>query len=52
VQGIESVWITVDQMKSEEKFKSLALEYRGLIIEQFECPTNFMTAADAVAKNR
>lgn len=39
-------------MKEEEGSKALALEYRGLVIEQFECPVNYMTAADAIAKNR
>ena len=50
--GIDSVWTTVYEMKQEEEFKSLALEYRGLVIEQFECPTEYMAAADAIAKNR
>ena len=39
-------------MKEEEDFKDLAREYRGLVIEQFECPTEYMIAADAIAKNR
>jgi len=52
LQGMESVWTTVSEMKEEEEFKSLALEYRGLLIEQFECPTEYMIAADALAKNK
>ncbi len=49
---MESVWAIVDQMEEEEESKSLALEYRGLLIAQFNCPTKFMAAADAIAKNR
>ncbi len=39
-------------MKEEEEFKDLAREYRGLVIEHFECPTRLMVLADAIAKNR
>ncbi len=49
---MESVWAVVNEMKEEKKFKDLAREYRGLVIEQFECPINYMAAADAIAKNR
>ena len=48
---MESVWTIVNQMKEEEDFKDLALEYRGLVIEQFECPTKYKIAADALVKN-
>lgn len=42
----------MNDMKEEEDFKDMALEYRGLLIEQFDCPSEYIIAADAVAKNR
>lgn len=42
----------MNEMKEEEEFKDLTREYRGLLIDQFDCPIEFMTAVDAIAKNR
>ena len=42
----------MSEMEQEEDSKNLAREYRGLVIEQFDCPIKYMTAADAIAKNQ
>jgi len=52
VEGWQSVFSIVSEMKRNEKLKAFADQYRGLVIEQFKCPMVLMTAADAVAKNR
>jgi len=47
---MESVWSIFQEMiKNKEE---MADEYRGLVIEQFECTNNLKIAVEAIAKNK
>lgn len=47
---MESVWSIFQEMiKNKEE---MADEYRGLVIEQFECANSLKIAVEAIAKNK